>query len=183
MSQKNKQIEHFADMLISAGEATSSLSKVEEELLALSDLLEANADIRRFLADVTISDEGKSETLDKLLSGKVSKILILFLSALQEEKAIHLLRAVIVKFMDKLSQIRYKTSGELISPVQLPEEKISAIEKETGRILGKKVTLRLVQKPNMLAGFIVRIGNYVIDASLDNALTEARLSMFSDNPI
>ena len=56
----------------------------------------------------------------------------------------------------------------------LTPERTALIEKETGRLLGRTVSLRVRVDPKLLGGLYVRVGDFVIDGTVDTQLDALR---------
>ena len=67
--------------------------------------------------------------------------------------------------------------GEMQYQVLFDPDRLAAIEQEISRIIGKPVTLRVKINPNQLGGLYVRVGNFIIDDTIENRLAKMTRQM------
>ena len=60
------------------------------------------------------------------------------------------------------------------SAVELDDAVVARIGEEIGRQTGRKVELTRTVDPSIVGGFIVRVGNSILDASIRNRLENLR---------
>jgi ATP synthase F1 delta subunit len=63
---------------------------------------------------------------------------------------------------------------EITSSVQLDKEIVAQIGDRIGEQTGQKVELSSKVDPEILGGLVVRVGNFVLDASIRNRLNQLR---------
>jgi F-type H+-transporting ATPase subunit delta len=67
---------------------------------------------------------------------------------------------------------RGEVEGVVESPHPLDETTVAALQSLAGRLSGKKVSLTVVLRPELLGGVRLRIGNVLYDGSMQAALTQ-----------
>ncbi len=169
--------DQYADSLLALGKATGSLAILERDLVLVLDLLTGNGDVLRFMGDPAVTQEGKSETVGEILGGKVHPVLVHFTQILLEAGRLGDLKIIAENFFDKASRLARKVAGELVSASPVKDEVLALIEGEISRILGKEVHLRVRVDRNMLGGLMVRVGDFVIDGSVEAVLEDMRRVM------
>ncbi len=179
MRRASHNSEKYAAALLSMAEAAGRLNGIESDLKNISDAVTENPQLLAFLADNLIRNEGKQEALSEIFSGKADPILVMFLRILQIEDEISHIAEVSRLYSDLVAAKQHRVSGEIVSACPLPEEKINEIEEQTSKILNKEVSLTQIVEPEMLGGIIVRVGNFVIDGSVERELARARATLSS----
>jgi F-type H+-transporting ATPase subunit delta len=169
----------YGEALFRLGEACGSVQRTERDLAAVLDLLEHREDVGRFLADPRVETRGKAEALQRLLDPGIDSSLLHFLLILLEKGRLKDLRAIAEVFFKKAAAVRGSVSGELVSAAPLPEEKVAAVEREMGRVLGKTVRLRARVDPMILGGVAVRLGDTVVDGSVRRRLEAMRAHLLA----
>ncbi|MCX7591997.1 MAG: ATP synthase F1 subunit delta [Kiritimatiellae bacterium] len=171
MSSANSEaLENYAAALLHLAVATDQLAEIEHDLTKVQDLMVESEELRCFLANPVITAEGKTTALRRLLGADISQITLEFLDILVLTGTIRRLNAIVESFFRQLAARRNKVSGEIVTAVPLSPEIVATIEKETSRILGKDVSLRVRVAPDLLGGIYLRVGNFVIDGTLDHQL-------------
>lgn len=174
MSANSAEIGLYADALLALGRAGGDLPAIEEEIAEALAEIGRNAEIGRFVADPCVTTDGKVEAFKEILGGRASNVVILFLQLLLENGRFSNLEQIASSFFDKCSNLKNQRSGELVSALPMTDEQVRAVEKESGRILGYDVQLRNKTDSSLLGGFLVRVGDFSIDNTLDRYLDVIR---------
>ena len=174
MQPEKNESSLYAHALIVMGQASNALSKIETDMLDVLEMLKSNAKIKQFLSDPSVKPEGKSNAIEEIMQGKIHPILIHFLVILLSQNQLRKLESISTAFFREASKLREQISGDIHTAVPLSSEKLEKIEKEVGAILDKKVHLRHSVVPGILGGIYVRVGDFVIDGTIEYQLEEIR---------
>jgi ATP synthase F1 delta subunit len=63
---------------------------------------------------------------------------------------------------------------QITSAIDLDEETVSSIGRRIGEQTGRKVELSSEVDPDILGGIVLRVGNFILDASIRNRLEQLR---------
>jgi F-type H+-transporting ATPase subunit delta len=170
-------VNEFAAVLFAAGRAADCLTQIENELATILPLIVDNEQVREFLSDPTVQTEGKRRAIEQLVGGHALPPLLFFLCFLADARQLTRLKEIAEVFFERASRMRKQASGELVSAVPLNRETLIRIEQETGNLLGKKVSLRPRVDPEILGGLYVRVGDFVIDGTVDRQLDTLRQTL------
>jgi F-type H+-transporting ATPase subunit delta len=170
VNAQNHSIGRFADALVALGEACDALPQLERDLAAAADLLRSNERIRRFLADPSVDECGKSLALERILGKRVHPAAVHFLSILRREGRLADLDEVVGVFLGRVGLLGRKVTGELVTARPLSEARVAEIEQEVGRTLGKDVHLIVRINEDLLGGVIVKVGSLVVDGTVAHRL-------------
>ncbi len=176
---KTEQIEHYADALVAIGKAANALRCIEEDVVHLQVFMKESEAVRRFLASASIETKGKRKALQELLHPHIHPLLIEFIILLLTAGDLHLLDPVASLFFDMAAEEHEHIAGELHIATPLSEEHVASIEAEVGRILNKKVSLRPRIMPGILGGILVKVGDFIIDGTLDRQLEDGRQQLLA----
>jgi F-type H+-transporting ATPase subunit delta len=179
MAMSPKTIEHYADALIAIGNAANALRAIEDDFVHLLDFMEESEALQRFLASATVSQTGKRRSLQEILNEQIHPLLIEFLIMLLTAGDVAHLKAVAHCFFEKASQVHETISGEIHVAVPLSDDRVSSIETEVGRLLNKRVTLRPRVLPGILGGALIKVGNFIVDGTIDRQLEEAKRQLLA----
>jgi ATP synthase F1 delta subunit len=97
-----------------------------------------------------------------------------FLEALVERHrmpAIFRIRATYQALWDKANRLM---PVEVTSAVPLEESIVQSIGAKVGEQTGNKIELSSVVDPDILGGIVLRVGNFILDASVRNRLNQLR---------
>jgi F-type H+-transporting ATPase subunit delta len=177
--QQRQQAAHYANALTSLGMATGMLDRIEQELPEVATLFESHEELRRFLARQDVHLEGKLRAVEAILSEALAPPLVQLLLTMIQAGDMILLAPMLSAFDSAQANTRERISGDVESAVPLSDDKLQELEHEVSRIVGKRVRLHPRISRSMLGGLRVRVGDIVIDGSIDaqlNALHEKLLS-------
>jgi len=179
MPPGSEPVQAYGDALLTLCEAAGATVIVERQLDELLEFLVTHEAIGRFANDPTITAAGKLDALDRLLEEKLHGVLHHFILILVSQGLFRELPAIAQAFKQAVTEKREHATGELASAHPVPEEKVALIEKEVGRILSKRVQLRLRVDPGLLGGMVVRVGDFIIDGTVDRQLDSIRRGLLT----
>ncbi|MGC8917006.1 MAG: ATP synthase F1 subunit delta [Thermoanaerobaculum sp.] len=118
-----------------------------------------------------LSQRQKADLLAELsqalaLPAKVERLLV----ALQLHYRLRYLAAVAEEFSLLCDRFAGVLRGKVMVPAPLRPEQVTALEQALARVVGAKVALSQEERPELLAGFVVRLGSLVFDGSLQRQL-------------
>ncbi len=174
MSPANDKPAVYARALHAVTEANHCIEAVSADLGHLIDFMHKNPSVRQFLASDDVTAPGKQNALAELLGGQLHPLLVPFTLLLAAAGDIDLLAPLAAAFTATTAGDTQIEVGEIHSAVALSPERLAVIEAEVGRTLNRTVRLQPHVMNNILGGIRVKIGDTIIDGTLDTQLEEAR---------
>lgn len=174
---QDRHVDLYAEALLCLAQAEDQLSLTEEQLLGLLDVIKSRPELRAFLGDPAVAEEGKHSALTEIFDGRVSDALRHFILLLQARGVISDLSAIAEVFFRKASEQRQRAAGLLISARPVEEQTVRRVEEAVGEVLGKDVHLLVQVAPSLLGGMRVEVGDFVVDGTLDRRLDDARRAL------
>ena len=157
-----------------ADEATPrKLDVVRDELGQVADALAASEDLRLFFFSPYFTTDEKRDGIKRTIEG-ADPLTMNLLDVLVEHHrlpAIHRIRREYERLVDEQSGILAVT---VTSAVTLDDAVVQGIGDQIGRQTGRTVELTRAVDPTILGGFVVRVGNAILDASIRNRLDQLR---------
>jgi F-type H+-transporting ATPase subunit delta len=168
----------YASAGLDAAGGIGEQEQVVDELEAIvGEVLTLDARMREIFASVLIAAEEKVSMLDRLFGGKVSTTTLNLLKVMARHKRLNLLRDV-AKVSRKLWQDR---SGRIPVELETANPLDAGLEKEIllafGDVLGADPIVTQRVNPDLIAGFVIRVGDRVYDGSIQTRLEQMRLNM------
>ncbi len=179
MQQESERVRAYGEALLALCEAADATAAVERQFGELVEFLNQHKEIGQFAGNPTVTGEGKREALDELFAQNVHAVLTHFVLIVLANGLFFQLPAIAQAFYHAAAEKRELSTGELESARPVSEEKVALIEEEVGRILGRSVQLRPRTNPNIMGGLIVRVGDFVIDGTIDHQLDRMRRGLLA----
>lgn len=165
MSELTTAARPYAKAVFEIAESTGSLDVWSEQLALMASIVSAEGSAE-LLNSPKISASQKVETFDQVASGKLNDQSLNLLKSLGENNRFALLPDMSSLFEGLKSESQGEVEGELIAAAKVSQEQESAIITALEKRLGRKVKLVTKIDDSLLGGAVIRIGDLVIDGSL-----------------
>jgi F-type H+-transporting ATPase subunit delta len=163
----------YARSLFDVAQARGVADGVKQQLGQFADAMHSNRDLSVFFFSPYFSTTEKKEGLMRSVTG-TDPVFQNFLEALIERHrmpAIYRIRARYDKFWDEANR---KLPVEVTSAVSLDPATVQSIGQQIGSQTGRQVELSASVDPEILGGIVLRVGNFILDASIRNRLNQLR---------
>jgi F-type H+-transporting ATPase subunit delta len=161
----------YATALYEEADDTGVLEDVDDDVLMLRESLESTDELSRFFKSPVIPKEKKESVIQTLLGDRVDELLVRFLRLL-----VHKDRETMTgEVLDAYQSLRDEQRGIIDAHVSvahpISEEDREALVDTLEEQTGKSVRLHLQEKPDLVGGVVIRIGDHVFDGSVRNQLS------------
>ncbi len=119
------------------------------------------------------SSAEKKDGLKKLIDG-ADDIFMNFLEALIERHRMPAIFRIRNRFDEMWEDENHLLPVQVTSAIELDEKTIRSIGDRIGEQTGLKVELSSEIDPDILGGIVLRVGNFILDASIRNRLNQLR---------
>lgn len=133
-------------------------------------------EIAAALANPKVSPERKKDVLDRGLEG-VSPMAMNLAQLLVARNRLHLVRSLAIEYKRLMDAYLGLELAEVTTAVAIGAGEGEIVGKGLNALTGKKVTVALSVDPNILGGFVARLGDKLIDGSARTRLQELRKSI------
>jgi len=128
-----------------------------------------------------ISAADKRSLLLRDLGNGVSELTLRFLGLLIGKKRFGLLPQIGIVYGGLCDEGEGLLHAKVRSAHELSEAERETLAERLGRRMGKEMVLEVKVEPNLLAGVVVRVGDWVFDASLKGELARMRGKLSAGN--
>jgi F-type H+-transporting ATPase subunit delta len=161
----------YAEALLDAAGKENKADDVLQELRDFIDgVLTPNPELAEFFANKTVSKEKKAELLNKVLPGRVSDVLANFILVLNEHERLDLLRPILSAYIDLNNKRARRVVVQVRSAVPLLDHQRERLASELRKAFRQEPVLEAQVDPDLLGGLIVRVGDWLYDASVKSRL-------------
>jgi F-type H+-transporting ATPase subunit delta len=151
---------------------------VRDQIGLFADAMAGNRDLAVFFFSPYFSTIEKKDGLNRTVEG-ADPVFENFLEALIERHrmpAIYRIRARYDKFWDEANR---KLPVEVTTAVPLDDSTVQSIGERIGSQTGQSVQLSSNVDPEILGGIVLRVGNFILDASIRSRLNQLRKQVAS----
>jgi F-type H+-transporting ATPase subunit delta len=165
----------YAEALLDAADQRQQIDQVLGELASLvEDVFRADPLLESFLASGAISRRPKAEVIHRAFDGKTSETFLNFLLVLNDHQRLDLVRAI----LQATSELRDERAGRLpvlvTSAAPLADDQREQLRHDLRARYDKEPVLTLRVDPALLGGLVVRVGDWLYDASVRTRLENIR---------
>jgi F-type H+-transporting ATPase subunit delta len=165
----------YAEALLDGAGERNQTSEVLEEFASLfEDVFRADPQFEEFLASGAISRKPKAEVIHHVFDGKATETFRNFLLVLNDHQRLELLRGI----YQAVKELYDERSGRLrvlvTSAVPLPDDQRERLQQELREKYHKEPVLATQVDPELLGGIVVRVGDFLYDASVRTRLENIR---------
>ncbi|WP_228853162.1 ATP synthase F1 subunit delta [Aegicerativicinus sediminis] len=147
--------------------------KINEDMLQINSLIKENSELRAVLESPIIRSSDKKAILTKIVSGE-TELTHNLINVLIENKRINLLGAVSSSFVALYNSLKDKEIAKVTTAVPLTKELEDKVLAKVKELTAKNVELKNIVDPEILGGFILRVGDQQYNASIANQLNKLK---------
>ena len=165
--------EVYARALFEAAKEHDVLDDVHDQLGLFAQALNDSRELMRFFFSPYFSSEEKKEALGRAVTDADPRFMN-FLEALIERHRVPVVFRIRDQFERLWQDERALLPVVLTSAVRLDEQTVRHIGDQVGQQTGRTVELSSHVDPDILGGIVLRVGNFILDASIRNRLEQLR---------
>ncbi|MDP2386747.1 MAG: ATP synthase F1 subunit delta [Bacteroidota bacterium] len=171
----------YAKSLLGLAVERGLLEEVYKDMMHIREICYSNRDFVAFLESPVIKTDKKQEILTELFKGKINDLTFAFINIITEKR-----REGYVDDIAKAFDGEYKKHKNILSAVITSAAGIDATTRAKVMELVKATTtgeVELTEKidKDLIGGFVIKIGDNQVDASVSRTLNDLRKN-FSENP-
>ena len=168
----------YAQALFELANEDKSLTKVEEQVVAISRLINESEEFRYLIKNPTTSIEDLTKVIETISEkNNFDNLLKRFLVFLIQKRRFFYLEKILSDFIEVCSKARGEIKAELFSAKELNETDISKIKEELSQNFGAKIQLNYKFDPSLIGGLVLKVGSTMVDNSIKNKLQQIQKQM------
>jgi F-type H+-transporting ATPase subunit delta len=162
----------YTQGLYEAAVANGSVETVERGLLAVASALQSNAELKALIEHPLVDIEAKVGVLQKVFGDTLTETVYNFFRVLFSRDRSAYVAAVAASFHEKVEATRGRVMVSVESAMPMSDEVRTRLEQDLAGALGKQVEATVSVDGRLLAGYRIRIGNRVLDATIRAAIDQ-----------
>jgi F-type H+-transporting ATPase subunit delta len=163
----------YARALFEVAKEHDELDVVREQLDQFVEALNENRDLTVFLFSPYFSTAEKEGGLRRAIEG-AEPTFMNFLETLIERHRMPAIFRIRARFEELWDEEKRLLPVQVTSAVSLDAATVEHIGARIGEQAGKKIELTASVDPDILGGVVLRVGNFILDASIRNRLDQLR---------
>ena len=144
--------------------------EIADEVEQLIELTSSNTDIAMFFSSPIIDSNKRGEALFAIFSNKVTDLMLRFLLVLNSKGRLNHLQQIATAYDQLVQEAMGRVEVDVFTPVAIDADSIRSIKSKVQELLGKEPVLHSYVEPAMLGGVKLRIGDQLIDGSVQTKL-------------
>jgi F-type H+-transporting ATPase subunit delta len=169
----------YAEALLTAADQAGQADALEQEYASLlRDAFQAEY-LETILCSGAIGRKHKAELIAKVFQGRASATFFNYLQVLNEHERLDLLRPIFAAFRQLREQRARRMRVQVRSAVALPADQRDRLVSELRQTFQVEPILQEQVDPDLLGGMVVRVGDWVYDASIRRELETIRSELIA----
>jgi F-type H+-transporting ATPase subunit delta len=165
----------YAEALLNAADKQKQSDEVVEALESLiRDLFQAEPQLEAFLTSSAIGRERKAQLIDKVFESRASDLFVNFLKVLNRHERLNLLRPILAAAKELRDERAKRIRVQVRSAVPLANDQENRLRQQLRDALKLEPVLQTQVDPELLGGMMVRVGDWLYDASVRARLESIR---------
>jgi len=161
----------YAEAMLSIASKTKDLpEKIANDLKVINQTVKSAPDLKLLLGHPNVSNEQKKDILSALFVSKIDDLTIRLLGLLTDKRRLLLLPQIESQYRASLNELRQVMTAQLIGSDPLANDDIANVKARLSEHLGRNLELEVSVEKALIGGFILRLGDQVIDGSLKGKL-------------
>lgn len=171
----------YAKALFSLAKDTKAETRVYEEMKMLTKSFEEERELRTVLRNPLVASKEKESLLVAAAGGDVSELFVRFARLVIRRRRESLLPLMAHIYISMYREDKKITRVLFETPAPVDEETEEHLKARLKEETGNTIEFVGAVKPELIGGFVLRIGGYRIDASYAHSLREIRNQLIEKN--
>ena len=164
----------YAKAILNLAKDSKEETVVNDDMLFIAKTISENAEFEVMLNSPIVKSSGKINVLNALFKDKVNNITLGLFHLLQDNKRIAMLASIAKQYVIIYDYDKHTQEAKVTTAVPLTKEVEETVLAKIVALTGDKANLVNEINPNILGGFILRVGDVQYDASISNYLNELK---------
>lgn len=168
----------YAEAFLQVSESRKEVDQVVDQAKAVLALWHESPELRQAMASPVLEVEAKKAALEKLFTDQLTPSFLNLLKLLADRQRIGVLDAVLDRMLELYREQRNIALANVTSATALSDEQQAELSKKVQAVAGTdKLEIKLSVDPDLIGGFVVKVGSKVIDASLAGQVRRLGLAL------
>ena len=167
----------YAKALMLTGVANKCLDALKADMDLISATIKENQMFRQLLDNPVIKPQQKRKVMGKLLEKHVHPLTLNFIHLIIRNRREIMLADVVRNFIDLYEKSKGIKRAHVVSAADMSDPAKQQLQQQLNVLLKADVQMTDETNPDLIGGFILRVGDRQYDASLASALKRMRKTL------
>jgi F-type H+-transporting ATPase subunit delta len=176
----------YAKSLFELAEAAGGRAKIEEvadELEQIIEIMRGDAEFAALLASPIVDHEKRAASIRRIFDGRITDLLLRFLMVLNRKNRLGHLEPIAEAYDHLVQESFGRVEVDVFTAGPLGPEAMETIRRRVKETLGREPVLHPYTDPDMIAGIKLRIGDRLIDGSVETQLRRMRSNLLTHGSV
>ena len=171
----------YAKSLIELAQENDQLDAVFADMQLISVTISDSHELNLLLKSPIVKGDKKEKALNKIFAAQIGEISNRFISILTKKKREELLEDIAIEFIAQHKKIKEQVVAKVTTAIPLDETTKTKILKLISSYVDGQVELVESINPGIIGGFVIRIGDKMIDASITKKLNDLKKELLGSS--
>lgn len=171
------RVDGFAAGLFEIAKADGKLEAVKTELLSIARTFESSQELRDALSNPALPADRKQGIIDDLLGSRASALTVGMVGFITASGLATSLPRIADAMAEVAASATQRDVAEIRTAIDLDAETVAKIVAGLEKATGKSLEAKVVVDPDVMGGIIARVGDTVIDGSVQHRLAGLRQAL------
>lgn len=162
----------YAKSLLDLAQDQGQLDAVKKDLENVISVLKSNSELLAILKNPIIKGDKQRTILAAIFEGKINPIILSFFYILVNKGRAAILLDIAQEFVREYNEAKGIVKASVTSATALSEANLADLQKIITEEIKAEVVLKNIVDPSLIGGFMVRVGDRQIDASIAGKLNK-----------
>lgn len=165
-----KAARRYTKALYGLAEELNQTETVRKDFEDIKKSVAASKELKMFVESPIISTAKKTDVLTQLFKGKVSDLSLKFILLLSEKNRINMLIEITDSMLKLINEKRGIIEAQITTAIDMTEKEKKSISNMLKKFTGKEINSHFKTDKSIKGGFVARIDDRIIDASIARQL-------------
>lgn len=143
---------------------------LKKDFIDIKNSIKSSRELSNFLTTPVIASEKKAEIIKALFNGKVNELTLKFLEFLCIKNRINILEIILDDFFKLMNEMHGIVDANIKTAIELNDEEKKQLTEKLKQFTGKKINAVYNIDKSIKGGFVAKIDDKIIDASIARQL-------------
>lgn len=164
----------YAKSLIDLAEERNSLEKIKEDIQSFVRIVKENSQLHAVLRNPIVGPDKKFAILNQIFGSSIDPMILSFFKIVVNKGRSEILYATGKELLNEYNRRKEIYKATVTSAVPLSAENIKEIEQVVKDTTKGEVILETKVDPNLIGGFILKVGDKQFDTSISGSLSKLK---------